>query len=130
MSALSEVLWSGPGVNTYEDFFHRLNKLKNIFKNLGWTVSPGSFTVDIKGFYSEETASTEVWLTSEKPGEEIRYTTDGSLPVSSSALYENPIILNKKTTIKAALFIDQSIAGKVSEKTIFYIICHKTLQIS
>ena len=57
---------------------------------------------------------------SEKPGEEIRYTTDGSLPASNSALYENPILLNQNTTIKAALFIDQLIAGKVSEKTIFF----------
>ena len=43
MSALSEVLWSGPGLNTYEDFYFRLDKLKRRFEWLKWNYSPGSF---------------------------------------------------------------------------------------
>jgi len=120
MSALSEVLWSGPGSNSYEDFYSRLKRLLLRFDVMGWVYAPGSFFVNILSEQAEDSRSYAIKLISEKPGEEIRYTTDGSLPVSSSALYENPIILNKKTTIKAALFIDQSIAGKVSEKTIFF----------
>ena len=120
MSALSEVLWSGPGSNSYEDFYSRLKRLLLRFDVMGWVYAPGSFFVNILSEQAEDSGSYAIKLISEKPGEEIRYTTDGSLPVSSSALYENPIILNKKTTIKAALFIDQSIAGKVSEKTIFF----------
>ena len=120
MSALSEVLWSGPGSNSYEDFYSRLKRLLLRFDVMGWVYAPGSFFVNILSEQAEDSASYAIKLISEKPGEEIRYTTDGSPPVSSSALYENPIILNQKTTIKAALFIDQSIAGKVSEKTIFF----------
>ena len=120
MSALSEVLWSGPGSSSYEDFYSRLKRLLLRFDVMGWVYAPGSFFVNILSEQAEDSGSYAIKLISEKPGEEIRYTTDGSLPVSSSDLYENPIILNKKTTIKAALFIDQSIAGKVSEKTIFF----------
>ena len=120
MSALSEVLWSGPGSNSYEDFYSRLKRLLLRFDVMGWVYAPGSFFVNILSEQAEDSASYAIKLISEKPGEEIRYTTDGSLPVSSSDLYENPIILNQKTTIKTALFIDQSIAGKVSEKTIFF----------
>ena len=120
MSALSEVLWSGPGSNSYEDFYSRLKRLLLRFDVMEWVYAPGSFFVNILSEQAEDSASYAIKLISEKPGEEIRYTTDGSLPVSSSTLYENPIILNQKTTIKAALFIDRSIAGKVSEKTIFF----------
>ena len=87
---------------------------------MGWIYAPGSFFVNIHSEQTEDSGSYAIKLISEKPGEEIRYTTDGSLPTSNSALYENPILLNQKTTIKAALFIGQSIAGKVSEKTIFF----------
>ena len=120
MSALSEVLWSGPGSNSYEDFYSRLKRLLLRFDIMGWVYAPGSFFVNILSEQTEDSGSYAIKLISEKPGEEIRYTTDGSLPASNSALYENPIFLNQKTTIKAALFIDQSIAGKVSEKTIFF----------
>ena len=120
MSALSEVLWSGPGSNSYEDFYSRLKKLLLRFDMMGWVYAPGSFFVNILSEQTEDSGSYAIKLISEKPGEEIRYTTDGSPPSSNSALYKNPILLNQKTTIKAALFIDQSIAGKVSEKTIFF----------
>ena len=120
MSALSEVLWSGPGSNSYEDFYSRLKRLLLRFDIMEWVYAPGSFFVNILSEQTEDSGSYAIKLISEKPGEEIRYTTDGSLPASNSALYVNPIFLNQKTTIKAALFIDQSIAGKVSEKTIFF----------
>ena len=120
MSALSEVLWSGPGSNSYEDFYSRLKRLLLRFDIMEWVYAPGSFFVNILSEQTEDSGSYAIKLISEKPGEEIRYTTDGSLPASNSALYKDPILLNQKTTIKAALFIDQSIAGKVSEKTIFF----------
>ena len=120
MSALSEVLWSGPGSNSYEDFYSRLKTLLLRFDAMEWVYAHGSFFVNILSDQIEDEGYYAIKLISEKPGEEIRYTTDGSDPVSSSTLYENPIALNQKTTIKAALFIDQTIAGKVSEKTIFF----------
>ena len=120
MSALSEVLWSGPGSNSYEDFYSRLKRLLLRFDIMNWVYAPGSFFVTIVSELAENNDHSAIKLISEKPGEEIRYTTDGSEPNNSSTLYENPIVLNQKRTIKAALFIDGSIAGKVSEKTIFF----------
>ena len=120
MSALSEVLWSGPGSNSYEDFYSRLKTLLVRFDIMEWVYAPGSFFVNILSGQAEDKGSYAIKLISEKPEEEIRYTTDGSDPVSASALYKNPIVLNQKTKIKAALFINQSIAGQVSEKTIFF----------
>ena len=43
MSALSEVLWSGPGKNEYKGFLKRLNFLMVEFKKLNWNCAPHSF---------------------------------------------------------------------------------------
>lgn len=107
MTALSEVLWSGPGVNTYEDFFSRLKILENRFENLNWTVSPGSFTVEIDGRYNKETRSIEVSFKSEKPGEKIRFTVDGTNPNQTSKLYKKPFLINTTKNIIAGIFLKE-----------------------
>jgi len=47
---------------------------------------------------------TQISLSCDTPEAEIRYTTDGSLPNQSSALYENPLILEENFTLKAMAF--------------------------
>lgn len=48
--------------------------------------------------------SVDVTLASGTPGAEIRYTTDGSAPTESSALYTAPFTLNASATVKAKGF--------------------------
>ncbi|MAQ88148.1 MAG: beta-N-acetylhexosaminidase [Candidatus Marinimicrobia bacterium] len=120
MSALSEVLWSGPGKNTYEDFYKRLNVLKSRFDQLGWNYAPGSYAVSITVDQKDNEKVHKIKLTSEKPGETIKYTLDGSEPKKSSLNYHSPIVIDKKVTIKAALFIDKEQKGKTSKKTIYF----------
>ncbi|MBN1144063.1 MAG: chitobiase/beta-hexosaminidase C-terminal domain-containing protein, partial [Bacteroidales bacterium] len=48
-------------------------------------------------------------------GAEIRYTTDGSEPGETSALYTTPISLTTSTTIKAKAFRDKYLPSAVSE---------------
>ena len=120
MSALSEVLWSGPGKNTYEDFYSRLLSLKNRFKNLEWNYAPGSYTITIDVDQNSKLGEHKISLRSEKPGEMIRYTIDGSDPSGESMVYNDPIKVRKKTVIKASMFVDGKQKGKASEKTIFF----------
>lgn len=47
---------------------------------------------------------TQISLSCATPEAEIRYTTDGSLPNQSSALYENPLSLEENFTLKAMAF--------------------------
>ena len=124
MTALSEVLWSGPGTNSYEDFYGRLMHLQDRFDNLDWTYAPGAFVVSIHANQKSIGSEFQVKLSSEKPGETIRFTIDGSDPTNYSDQYTQPFSIAKTTTLKTALFIDEKIAGQVSEKIFNF---HKAL---
>ena len=62
----------------------------------------------------------EVILDAEKYPAEIRYTTDGSVPVASSALYAGPITVQDSAHIKAAIFRDGVLQGTPTEKKVDY----------
>ncbi len=61
--------------------------------------------------------STSVALASATDGAEIRYTTDGTDPTSTSALFSDPIDLSSTTTIKAIAIKDGYDNSAVAEKT-------------
>lgn len=50
---------------------------------------------------------------------EIRYTTDGSLPIESSPLYEEPLVLEQTTELRARAFTNS--AAPVSPSTALYV---------
>lgn len=56
-------------------------------------------------------------LSSSTPGAEIRYTTDGSLPSSSSKLYSEPITISKNTVITARAFREGYAASPAAVST-------------
>ena len=124
MSALSEVLWSGPGKNTYEDFYFRLRELKKRFEKLGWDYSDGSFEVGIKRAGRNNTSSFLVSLTSEHPGKPIYYTTSKEKPGKHSNVFEKAFPINKTTTIKAGILKPDGRLGPISEKTFYF---HKAI---
>jgi RHS repeat-associated protein len=59
-------------------------------------IDPGSGTV----------VPVDVSITSATQGAEIRYTTDGSLPMPGSALYAGPLHLESRTALRARAFVD------------------------
>jgi hexosaminidase len=93
MLALSEVLWSKPEDNNYTDFLSRLNaQLARLdAQNVNYRIPepPGLANV----ITDDETVSIHLAPTT---GTSIRYTTDGSTPDETSALYERPIELSLK----------------------------------
>ena len=124
MTALSEVLWSGPGVNSFGDFYKRLNFLKNRFQVLKWNFAPGSFAVEIIGEYDEKLGLIKICFSSEKPGEEIRYTLNGKNPDKSSLLYKEPFFIKKSKTVKASIFTRKKADIEYSEKSFIF---HKAM---
>ena len=87
---------------------------------MGWTYAPGSYDVTITGDPNSSKNEHKISLISEKPGETIKYTTDGSEPSMNSPVYHAPIKINQKTVIKASMFVSGTQKGKASKKTIFF----------
>lgn len=72
-----------------------------------------SFSVD-RGFY---TMPFTVALSSQTPGAEIRYTLDGSTPVSTSPLYTTPLPINTTTVLRIRGFKSGLVPSNVDTAT-------------
>jgi hexosaminidase len=92
------------------------------FDAAGWSYSKGSFRVEMNASFNVETNNITLEMTTEQSSPEIRYTTDGSDPDNSSAVYEGPLPLSASATVRAAIFKSGKISGKISEKKV---IIHK-----
>ena len=64
------------------------------------------------------------------PGAEIRYTTDGSDPTTSSMLYTEPIRVSSSTVIKATAYHDGLLKSPVGVKTYLFVDSHTVPVIS
>lgn len=51
-------------------------------------------------------------------GEEIRYTTDGTEPTTSSAVYTKPFLLAKSATVKAKSFLENALPGATAQQQV------------
>ena len=62
----------------------------------------------------------KVMFDAEKYPAEIRYTTDGSMPTTASAMYKDTILVKDSAWIKAAIFRNGVMQGTPSEKKVDY----------
>ena len=124
MTALSEVLWSGPGVNSFDNFYKRLNFLKHRFEILNWNFAPGSFSVQIKGQYDKKLNSINISFSTEHPGKEIRYTLNGDNPDNSSFLYKKPFSIKESKTVIAAIITETNADLEYSKQSFIF---HKAI---
>lgn len=99
MLALAETVWSPAATKNWNDFSKRLQFHFKAFDAKGLHYSPGNFTVDIKP--ASKNGKLEVSLFSEVPAVSILYTTDGTVPTVSSAVYTQPIAVESTQTIRA-----------------------------
>ncbi len=79
---------------------------------LGYTSQP-AFSED-EGFYQGQLI---VELNTSMPGGLVRYTTNGDVPDSSSAIYSGPIQLNQSTIVRARVFAANYLPGKIVSHT-------------
>ena len=76
--------------------------------------------VSIQADQESTGSNIKINLTSEKPGESIRFTLDNTDPSKKSQKFEEPFSIHKTTTVKAALFINDKQAGKITKKTFHF----------
>ncbi len=77
-------------------------KVKGIKK----TVKPKLAPVTFKVKQDDNSAKATITLDCVTEGSEIYYTTDGSAPDKDSTLYEEPIVINSRTKIRARAYAD------------------------
>ena len=66
------------------------------------------------GFYS---TSVTLELTMDSPGAKIHYTLDGSTPTEESNPYESPLVLAATTVVRARVYEDGKLPGKIATQT-------------
>ncbi|MCC8071401.1 MAG: glycoside hydrolase family 20 protein [Bacteroidales bacterium] len=100
MAALAEVQWNQNTEKDYPEFASRLPQLINQYDLQGYNYATHVFNVNGSLTPNPETNAIEAVLTT-VDNAPIYYTLDGSEPTASSALYTEPITLDKSATIKA-----------------------------
>mgnify|MGYP001554227875 CR=1 FL=1 len=109
MLALAEGLWTPKSEKNYDDFYERLQNQFREFDEKGFHYCPGNFTVAVKPVSQD--GKLLVTLSSEIPGADIYYTTDGSDPGAESNKYINPVQIDSSLTLKAVIVINGKVMG-------------------
>lgn len=113
MAALSEVLWTTPENKSWDMFRRKIGAQTDRYKSLGWRYSTSSVDVEIADSRVDSEGSVHVDLATELETLEIRYTLDGSLPTPQSSLYDTTLVLDKRQTLMATSFSNDSIVGRI-----------------
>ena len=109
MTALAEILWSG--ANNYDTYYQRLEQQypKLDALNVHYRLP------DLPNMVGENvfTDSAVLRVTPPMKNMVIHYTTDGTLPQSSSTVLPSPLIITKNTTIKLAAITNSGTRGDI-----------------
>jgi hexosaminidase len=122
--ALSETAWSSKEKKNFADFQKRLQSHYLLLQrlNVNYYRPSSLLTVNVEPDYNKK--QDLVSFISEQYNPAIHFTTDGSVPDVSSALYTQPFYTSGKTIINAAIFKDGVMAGAPALFTINY---HKAI---
>lgn len=110
LAAVSEIAWSAKDKKDWPGFLKRLDVLTEHYDYLGINYARSMFNLDHLVTGTNDTL--KVALTSIRPDMEVRYTTDGSEPQATSALYRDSLFVANELTIKAATFTNGKQQGQ------------------
>lgn len=118
--AVAEIGWTPQEDRRWEDFKPRMNANIPVLQRMG--INTFTLSDEIETTMEVDTLRQEIKVTldAEKYPAEIRYTTDGSIPTSSSQLYNGPIVVKDSADIRAAIFRDGQLQGTPTEKKVDY----------
>jgi hexosaminidase len=114
MAALAEVLWTPKENKNETDFLNRLQTHFLLLDKLGVNYAKAIYKVEQKINPSNKPKCIELELQANASLGNIYYTTDNRDPKETSNLYQSPIIVSKDITIRAALYKNKKLKGKIS----------------
>lgn len=118
MAALSEVQWCNPEQKNYQAFLGRLPRLIDVYRQQYYNFSKVVYNVKMQ-LETDTTANAIRATLTTFDKAPIRYTLDGSMPTEKSALYDQPVLINRPCTLRAAAFRSWGATPDVSEKFSF-----------
>lgn len=122
--AVAETAWSLKEKKNFDNFQQRLQYHYRLLQRKAVNYYRPSALLTINALPDTIRNQDLVSFASEQYQPEIHYTTDGSDPLISSALYQHPFYTSGKTLVKAAIFKNGVLSGKVSASTVNY---HKAI---
>ena len=118
--AVAEIGWTPQDIRSWDDFKPRMNANIPILQRKG--INAFTLSDDIEATMKVDTVNKQiqVYLDAEKYPAEIRYTTDGTNPTASSALYTEAIQVKDSADIRAAIFRGGEMQGTPTVKRVDY----------
>lgn len=114
MAALAEVLWTRPELKNETDFLTRLQEHFLLLDKLNVNYAKALYKVEQK---ISQGKNIQLELKANPSLGDIHYTMDGTAPNLKSPTYQSPLELTKSVTVKAALFKNAELKGKISAKS-------------
>jgi hexosaminidase len=116
VTALAEVLWTPKENRNESDFLNRLQHHFLLLDKLDINYAKAIYKVEQKVNPSSKANTIELELKANPSLGNIHYTTDNSEPNLNSPIYKSPINLTQDVRVKAVLFKDKELKGKISTK--------------
>lgn len=117
-AALAENQWNPSQTKDYKGFLDRLQYLVDLYGLLGYNYAGHVFGVEAS--FAPDVRKRAVMATLETMGQcPIRYTLDGTLPDTSSALYCSPLEIHRDAVLTAAAFRGGKAGAPVREEISF-----------
>lgn len=116
VAAVAEIGWSSPAVRSYAGFLDRLPTQLQRYRALGIGHARTPLEVRIDAEENRAAGMATVTLSNPLGYDDIRYTTDGSVPIATSPRYALPLQLRLPTRVRAAVFHTGQALGDASER--------------
>ncbi|WP_430815999.1 beta-N-acetylhexosaminidase [Carboxylicivirga sp. RSCT41] len=114
MAAMAEVLWTNQRNREWNDFSQRIRQIGSTYDAMGLNYARSMYTVQFESVFNEKEKQIGLELSTEMPGMDIYYTTDGTEPSTSSIKYDGVINIDSSVAIKASSFENGRKAGHSS----------------
>jgi len=115
IAAMAEAGWTAKEGRNWDDFIARMETQLLRYETLGIPYASSMFAVKYFSAPNAEAKTARLGMGSESARPEIRYTTDGTAPTAESKAYAAPLTLKKESTVKAGVFLKDTLRGAITE---------------
>jgi hexosaminidase len=120
LAALSEVLWSAKEKRNWNDFTSILPSLLVRYDYLGINYAKSAYLVTAASTADMVQKQINITLKNEFPNPDIRYVLGDKTLAGNAVKYTTPIQVKETTIVKASLFQNEKLVGKIFTDTIIF----------